>query len=864
MPIDQTEVQRLSIKHAPVSNTEINTERLPEPKALEGMELRLRAESSAMRGLVGSPIVSLMTLSTLGALYALTLNSLPTLAGCLWSETQRTEGMTVVAGMLAGLVAVGGISILLLMPKSVRCAVLAVAAPTLASPALGYTTFGWETFSIATIMVVGTVILFRSSLLNFHRSYLSADPRMTSQQASSWKRGLRQGWRLPSPEDAAQTIQRYLSADTTHGAPGAWIAPSTRSWRITLACLLLGCTFAALGSAPALLPNPLLNALLMAVISVGLLAGFAMWLGGEAAWMSLGCEKALQPDGRTFFQQCSDRLRQSSHSAKDPISGATIREAEHLFLGFEPWQKFPVLLHEPILYEHVYISGRTGSNKTSMGLMQQMIQLIRGYRLESGAASEQRPVVVIDLKGDEALFQTAKAEAEARGQKFRFFTLEPGRASFHFNPFLGFQSSTLTVPQLVQLCLDSLDLYHGTGYGRGYYSQRSRFMLSQALRNPTGINSFNDLFARLKALFAQHPEDFRDAFELLSVVESLTFYDQLATTPAQEAGDETIRLDRFLEDREVLYFWLPTVKESATVAQIGKLLLFNLRTAAHDRQANGKTRRQAFLLIDEFQRLAGENFQQILQQARSACLATILANQSLADLKTTDWDLTPTVRTNTRTKLFFSITEPDEIQAFKELAGEEVHTFGVNESEQIRPRLSAKELASLSDHPKRLLLQVSSGSGYTQFGGVPIPVESDWPISKELSDQRAAMPWPSSPAVKKHVIPQRAIRVPQQPKAAVTAASAQAAVVPKSHAGPTLPVVPAQHPATAHVLPAASVSSVKTPATTIGGGAQPNSSPGQKPKRTKPTVVAKQPVPAKPSPAVKAVFAQKIKGLMSN
>jgi hypothetical protein len=49
-------------------------------------------------------------------------------------------------------------------------------------------------------------------------------------------------------------------------------------------------------------------------------------------------------------------------------------------------------------------------------------------------------MVIIDLKGDEVLFQTAKAEAAKRGQKFRFFTLEPGKATFRFNPFSGFRS----------------------------------------------------------------------------------------------------------------------------------------------------------------------------------------------------------------------------------------------------------------------------------------------------------------------------------------------------------------------------------------------------------------------------------------
>jgi hypothetical protein len=357
-------------------------------------------------------------------------------------------------------------------------------------------------------------------------------------------------------------------------------------------------------------------------------------------------------------------------------------------------------------------------------------------------------VIVVDLKGDKTMFQTAKAEAEARGQKFRFFTLEPGKASFHFNPFLAFKAGSLTLPQLVQSLLDASGLYYGDDYGKRYYSERHRNLLTKSLESSSDVDDFRKLYKRIRTLYDNNKKEYSDGFELVSVVSGLTHYDQLITDVAQEQGDDTIRLDRVLQDREVVYFWLPTVKESVAANQVAKFVLFCLRAAASDRECAGEELRQAYVLIDEFQKVAGDNFQGILQQARSAGIAAILANQSLSDLKGSTWDLTSTIRTNTRTKLFFSVTDPEEAQAFRELAGEELHTFGVNEVEEIRSRLSVRDLASLSDHPKRLLLQVTSGSGYTQFGGLPIPVQTDWPISKELSDRRADMSWPSSPLVK--------------------------------------------------------------------------------------------------------------------
>ena len=146
---------------------------------------------------------------------------------------------------------------------------------------------------------------------------------------------------------------------------------------------------------------------------------------------------------------------------------------------------------ERVLYDHTYIVGRTGSGKTSIGLKQFLIQIIRGHQAKD-VWSQPAPVVNFDLKGDPVLFQTAKMEAERRGQKFRFFTLEKGKASCRFNPFSGFDSSSRTLPQLVQLVLDSLSLNYGVGYGRSYYAQRSRMLLSEALRETKSVNNFND------------------------------------------------------------------------------------------------------------------------------------------------------------------------------------------------------------------------------------------------------------------------------------------------------------------------------------------------------------------------------------
>ncbi|MCX6602244.1 MAG: type IV secretory system conjugative DNA transfer family protein [Acidobacteria bacterium] len=101
---------------------------------------------------------------------------------------------------------------------------------------------------------------------------------------------------------------------------------------------------------------------------------------------------------------------------------------------------------------------------------------------------------------------------------------------------------------------------------------------------------------------------------------------------------------------------------------MAKLVLFNLRVAAQDwKRANPRNQRNVILVIDELQRVAGENLQGILQDARSFGIHAILANQSLTDLKSqTGFDLGPTIMTNTRVKFFFSSPSERECHVYVE------------------------------------------------------------------------------------------------------------------------------------------------------------------------------------------------------
>ncbi|MBU0717858.1 MAG: DUF87 domain-containing protein, partial [Planctomycetes bacterium] len=99
------------------------------------------------------------------------------------------------------------------------------------------------------------------------------------------------------------------------------------------------------------------------------------------------------------------RLRQSEHGKRPRSKGTGADEEEqyddlsernHLLAGFNPENDYPILLSRGILREHAHIIGDTGSGKTALGITPLVAQLI---------GRPHTSVVIIDLKGDMALFE---------------------------------------------------------------------------------------------------------------------------------------------------------------------------------------------------------------------------------------------------------------------------------------------------------------------------------------------------------------------------------------------------------------------------------------------------------------------------
>lgn len=358
--------------------------------------------------------------------------------------------------------------------------------------------------------------------------------------------------------------------------------------------------------------------------------------------------------------------------------GPTLSTKDHLLIGTRELSGdgdpriAPVFLHRDILHEHIHILGGTGTGKTSLGINPIATQLLR--------SQTPSPLVFLDLKGERSLFHTVREEAERNNQDFLFFSLESGKATYRFNPFVGIRSFGGTRNEQAQPLLDALGLNHGDGYGRTFFTRIHRQRLFEALAHNPNIHSFAQLKEALNAVSGTKParrpvpvSSQKD--ELIAAIEGVADYPQLFTTPAEEqAGSGIIQFDEVFRKNQVVYFWLPAPTQSISVREIGKLVLYNLFFAALKLKNDGK-QKQAYLFIDEFQRLIGENLSLFLEQSRSYGIGLTLANQNIEQLNTHDAKLWPLVQSNVRASLHFGSGDEKEIELLSKASGERVGTL---------------------------------------------------------------------------------------------------------------------------------------------------------------------------------------------
>ena len=479
----------------------------------------------------------------------------------------------------------------------------------------------------------------------------------------------------------------------------------------------------------------------------------------------------------TPFDGYAERLRMSPN----PF------ERDSFLLGMQLYDGWPVLLYRELLFDHIHILGGTGTGKTSVALTTLARQMIR-----RGDA----PVVIVDCKGDPAFFNTLWHDATLAGRTFKWFTTKPNRSTYIFNPFELAVFRRMSVSEIVGFIIQSLNLHHGTEYGRSWFAVASRILArrsvegtlpldrqrSQALQATRGelpmqfppLRSFRDLHEAVSRI-ARDDKELKAGMHLCYVVESLADFDQINLVPnrshPESALDHAIHMPDVIRDKQVVYFYLVGAVDLASVAELARLVLYSLLTAAIAHKDTYGVHPEIYFVCDEAQALIAQNIQVVLTQARSHGLACTLAHQYMSQLNPPSGaDLRELFMGCTATKYIQSARDPwlqkyisdmsgrakYFTQAYDQYAEHVLAGFvgpenaapgrdgvcRISIQEYYDAKLTVDDIREYSYQDNVSIVGIEHGKGLSQFYGWT-PIYTEWPMTlREYQFLNNHLPWP--------------------------------------------------------------------------------------------------------------------------
>jgi len=454
------------------------------------------------------------------------------------------------------------------------------------------------------------------------------------------------------------------------------------------------------------------------------------------------------PGGKTLWQRFVDRKASSS----------LLIQRASLFLGLNPLTGTACsLLLDVLLSGHTHISGTTNAGKTMTALLSLYLQLILGYRLDSGAWSKKAPIVILDLKGDEALFHATKRAAELDGRSFKFVATSPQAGYYFFDPFQCFGYEHISEIDQAADTIRSLGLDAGIIYAGKYFTDQNIVLLMEALAEmrrrggPMTLSHLSDILANL----ANQPGK-KDAGHIRLCIKMLAEYPQLNEELHRTKPTPRIDFMESIAAGDVLYFFLPCIQGGSAMRQIAAIALQTVVQAVQGLRRKRVATGPVHVLIDEFHHIASTAFGDLLSTARHWDVHFVLANQDIAQLRAHDRDLPPIVRTNTNVKQFFSAQDRDDIRYLQEESGQ-VLKFGTsyniggpygitkNLTEKLDWALDLNAIHAMNDTHNLSFMVINDGVPH-EVGKRVQPIHTLYPLSRLEYEWFKATPLPNTPS----------------------------------------------------------------------------------------------------------------------
>lgn len=413
------------------------------------------------------------------------------------------------------------------------------------------------------------------------------------------------------------------------------------------------------------------------------------------------------------------------------------------------------LTREQLKQGHTHVRGRTGSGKSQLVLLPIVLQLLESYTLryrdargQEHRVTERDTVCIFDNGGDRALFNAVREAARRLGRTFRYLSLDSGK-SYGFDPFQSVPASEDRIIRLCNLLTEALNLEHGSIYGGAYFTQRNLAQLLAVAEKAVEEKAAgrNVSLGDIDRYVQQKQHQIKDAEQVRMIFRFLTRYEQLQP---QSKDPDAIEFKRAIRDREVIYFFTPTLGEAVTARQIAGLGLYSAVNAAvelaEERDVAMRERPvpHTHLVVDEFQELVGRGFASLMAQARKFGCSMICANQSTEQLNNRDLSLADIVRDNTTTKIYFTSTgkaDTDELQGYSKQARATLTTTresapaianagrgggGESYSEYVTPLLTSNAIIDTTATAREFFLVDQSGRGHRE----PVRTRADYVLTE--------------------------------------------------------------------------------------------------------------------------------------
>lgn len=470
--------------------------------------------------------------------------------------------------------------------------------------------------------------------------------------------------------------------------------------------------------------------------------------------------------GWSEFDGYHDRLSKSGNPS----------EAECIWIGFHKQREFPLLIPVALFNQHAHLLGGSGAGKTGLGLSTLAAQLIK---------QNEGPVIIIDGKGDNSLFQSIRRWCEEDKRKFKWFTTSAEKSTYLFNPIGQAAFERFSLSEIVGFLLLSLNLFHGADYGRGWFTQASKTALAEAAKLKRKGHKRPATFK----LFCEHLEQVirndkrleKPALHVLFMIQTLAEFPQLNNaaskndppdfvSPPHPACEQAIDMLDVIKKRQVVYFGFDSLTDASTAGELSRMAVYSAISAAKVYEQENLKKPQVTVIIDEAQNVVASNIGTAIEMARSSEISFVFSHQGRDQLKIDgSTDLRSVFDACTQVKLHFDATDRDTVKHLQDISGEVGYadttwqqfvsdvvsgnistdyalmkngnpaTTDVRMS--IGPRLTVNEIQDSSTSPNSCIIAVNRKLGLAQYNGA-FPIHIDYPITAKEFEQNQRSRWP--------------------------------------------------------------------------------------------------------------------------